>query len=437
MKRVDLVSLGIAVGGIAFLSTACERIPNAIEAPDARFEVSPSAGPMAVLGDEIFDDENLSLNRNQSCRSCHDAGWGFTGPDSDANELFGIYEGSVAGRFGDRRPPSSAYATLSPIFHFTLKRGGLYVGGNFWDGRATGERLGNPATEQAQGPFLNPLEQALPDMACVVYLVSVADYNDLYEEVWGGEIFGIDFPSEMDALCRDENSTITLTAEDREQVGAEYDNIARSIAAYEASHNAFTSRFDAARKGLYKLTSQEQLGFALFQGKGRCAKCHPSSGQQPVFTDFTYDNLGVPANPENPFYAANPGFVDRGLGGFLGMTSEDGKFKVPTLRNVDLRPSPTDVKSYMHNGVFKSLEQVISFYNTRDALPTCPTGTPRDDWGITCWPPAEVPQNVNRNELGNLGLTQEEEAAIIAFLKTLSDGYLEEAPSRHRRTGHR
>ena len=78
-----------------------------------------------------------------------------------------VYEGSIAGRFGNRKPPSAAYATQSPILN--VDRHSLWTGGNFWDGRATGEKLGNPAADQAQGPFLNPAEQALPDSACVVY----------------------------------------------------------------------------------------------------------------------------------------------------------------------------------------------------------------------------------------------------------------------------
>lgn len=214
----------------------------------------------------------------------------------------------------------------------------------------------------------------------------------------------------------------------------EYDNIAVSIAVYEESHNLFSSKFDAARRGLYKFTRQEQKGFALFQGKAQCARCHTSEGHNPAFTDHTFDNLGVPANPENPFYQTHPDFVDYGLGGFLATRpewsdmamSERGKMRVPTLRNVDLRPFPGAAKAYMHNGVFKSLEEVVHFYNTRDMLPVCgPTNT-RADWGVLCWAPPEVSANVNLSELGNLGLTADEEAAIIAFLKTLSDGYLPE-----------
>ena len=103
---------------------------------------------------------------------------------------------------------------------------------------------------------------------------------------------------------------------------------------------------------------------------------------------------------------------------------ERGKMRVPTLRNVDLRPHPGAVKAYLHNGVFKSLEEVVRFYNTRDVLPRCEPFNSRADWGEVCWPAPEVAENVNTRELGNLGLTREEEAALVAFLRTLSDGYL-------------
>jgi cytochrome c peroxidase len=107
--------------------------------------------PMEQLGKSIFFDTN------QSCAACHDPAAGWTGPDSDINATGAVYEGSIAGRFGNRKPPSSAYATVSPIFHFVIdQQEALFIGGNFWDGRATGEKLGNPAADQAQGPFLNP-----------------------------------------------------------------------------------------------------------------------------------------------------------------------------------------------------------------------------------------------------------------------------------------
>ena len=115
--------------------------------------------PVEALGKAIFFDENLSANANQACASCHGPEAGWTGPISDINAHGAVYEGSISGEFGNRKPPSAAYATLSPIFYMDKK--GLFVGGNFWNGRATGEKLGNPAADQAQFPFLNPVEQAL------------------------------------------------------------------------------------------------------------------------------------------------------------------------------------------------------------------------------------------------------------------------------------
>ena len=96
-----------------------------------------------------------------------------------------------------------------------------------------------------------------------------------------------------------------------------------------------------------------------------------------------------------------------------------GKHKVPTLRNVDLRPTGTFAKAYMHNGYFKTLSGLVHFYNTRDVLPACAGATERA--GIDCWPEPEIAANINRVELGRLRLEPEEEAAVVAFLRTLTD----------------
>jgi cytochrome c peroxidase len=435
--RAPVTALAILLVACSEAPTASDRAPLSAVRPSFAAESGlPFSDDLAELGDEIFDDRNLSIGKNQACNACHLSEWGFTGPDPAVNAHGAVYAGSIPGRFGDRKPPSSAYSTLSPVLRYVRHPDDLFVGGNFWDGRATGERLGNAAADQAQGPFLNPMEQALPDAACVVYRVSVAAYADEYVRLWGNNILTIDFPDDTDARCGVEGTTIALSPADRAKVTAEYANIAIAIAVYEESHNLFSSKFDAARRGSHNFTPEEQRGFALFQSKGKCSRCHVSGGQQPAFTDFTYDNLGVPANPENPFYVTHPGYIDLGLGGFLQTRpawaalapSETGKMRVPTLRNVDVRPYPGAVKAYMHNGVFKSLEEVVHFYNTRDALPQCAAGAVRATWGVTCWPAPEVAQNVNRAELGNLGLTAEEEAAIVAFLRTLSDGFT--APSR-------
>jgi cytochrome c peroxidase len=368
--------------------------------------------PMEQLGKKIFFDTNLSTPPGQSCATCHAPEAGFTGPDSQINAATAVYPGAVPVRFGNRKPPTAAYGGDSPVLYFDDVEG-LWIGGMFWDGRATGWTLGDPLAEQAQGPFLNPLEQNMPSAKQVVDMIARSDYADLFRTVW-------DDPNIDDPL-----------SSKKAYLAGTYERVARSIAAYERSAevNPFSSKYDyyLLDSEVTPLTDEEALGLELFEGKGKCSLCHLSEPGQnrepPLFTDFTYDNLGVPKNPANPFYSMPPFFnpdgaawVDAGLGGFLKAAGyppevyepEWGKVKVPTLRNVDLRPDPGFVKVYGHNGFFKSLEEIVHFYNTRD---------------VEAWPAPEVPVNVNADELGNLGLTAAEEAAIVAFMKTLSDGY--------------
>lgn len=386
---------------------------------------TPPPPQMVELGDMIFSDQNLSLRRNQSCASCHDARFGFTAPSSAINAHGAVMAGSVPTRFGNRRPPSAAYAAFSPVLFFD-DEDGAWVGGNFWDGRATGARLGNPAAEQALGPFLNPVEMALPDAACVVYRISQSRYAGLWRASWGNSISAINFPaaSRMAELCGREGTVVPLSPTDRQQLMKEYDRVGYSIAAFEASSRVspFNSKFDQVMRGAARFTQDEMAGLALYNGKANCAACHPIDGQRAMLTDFTFDNLGVPANPENPATIAG-GFRDFGLGGFLRDGDFYGAHKVPTLRNLDKRPSPVMVKSFMHNGVFKSIEQVVHFYNTRDVLPRCAAGIGPNDprFGTTCWPRPEVADNVNGDELGNLGLTPSEERMLVRFLRTLND----------------
>ncbi|BAY33367.1 cytochrome c551 peroxidase [Nostoc carneum NIES-2107] len=398
------------------------------------------------LGKSIFFDEQLSIKQPQACAVCHDPKVGWTGAQQDINKLGSVYEGSIKDRFGNRKPPSSAYATLSPGFHFSEENGQrVFIGGNFWDGRATGKKLGSPAADQAQGPFLNPLEQGLPDNACVVYKVCTSrSYPVAFTDVWGYDACQIDWPSNVRKVCKQEGVTVQLSAADRSKVNQAYDNIALSIAAFEGSaeSNAFTSKYDYYTARKVDLTSEEKRGLNLFRNKARCFQCHTldrgTKGEPAVFTDFTYDNIGVPRNPDNPWYnspfnSLGKEWVDLGLGGFLASRpdyqtfaeSNKGKQKVPTLRNVAKRPHPNFAKAYMHNGYFKTLKQVVHFYNTRDLKPTCADPFTRVEDAIAnkCWPAPEVTDNVNKTELGNLLLSHQEEEDLVAFLKTLDDGY--------------
>jgi cytochrome c peroxidase len=363
-----------------------------------------------MLGRMLFCDMRLSANGNQSCASCHAPQTGFTGPSSAINRAVGIYPGSVQGKIGDRKPPSAAYATPSPVLHYDADEE-LFIGGLFWDGRATGERLG-PAAEQALGPFTNKKEQALLDARAVVQKVCAAMYGEMFKVIAG------------ESAC--------LPGASDDVIDAAYDQIGLAIAAFENSPavNRYSSKYDRYLRGETTLTSLERKGLQLFKGKAQCALCHPADvdedGNPPLFTDNTFDNLGLPKNPAHPY---GQSFVDPGLGGFLDtvpayddqiVAANMGKQRVPTLRNVDKRPAADFVKAYGHNGVFKSLKTIIHFYNTRDVLPYCDQVSKVKE-GQTCWPRPEYTPNINKEELGNLGLTEHDEDALVAFLKTLSD----------------
>ena len=177
---------------------------------------------MVALGKALFFDDDLSANGTQSCAACHGSEVGFTGPDALVNAGEAVYPGAIANRFGNRKPPAAAYAGDSPVFYFD-ETTGVWFGGMFWDGRATGAHLVDPLAEQAQGPFLNPLEQAIANPQVLCVRVKQADYAGLFEEVWGA--------GSLDCA---------------KDVAGVYEKIGRSVAAYERSPevNPFSSKFD-------------------------------------------------------------------------------------------------------------------------------------------------------------------------------------------------
>ena len=343
-------------------------------------DVSTGLSRKEQLGKLLFFEKSLSTPVGQDCSNCHKPEFAFADPDTGLP----VSKGAVEGRYGNRNDMPAAYAAYIPPLHKDTVED-IWVGGLFWDGRA------NSLEEQAMGPPLNPLEMANLDTVSIRDKLRALDYAGMFEEIYG-----------PDAL--DDPSTA-------------FNNMADAIASYERSAelNRFDSKYDHYLRGEAELTEQEIRGMGLFvaEGKGNCAACHPSSpspdGTPPLFTDYTYDNLGVPRNPENPFYTLSPdlnpegfGYIDLGLALTVNDPAENGKFRVPTLRNVAL------TTPYMHNGVFKTLFQVVAFYNTRDVGP---------------WNPPEITENVNDEELGNLGLTNQEVEDIVAFLLTLTDGW--------------
>ncbi len=345
------------------------------------------------LGRKIYFDTSLSTPPGQSCASCHTPAAGFADPD---HSLSGS-RGAIKSRTGFRNAPTAAYAKFIPPLHYDADDE-TYVGGLFWDGRV------NSLAEQAQFPFLNPVEMHNPDQQAVVAKVRAAEYMPLFHKVFGA------------ASLNPNNHQLA------------YQQITKAIAAFEQTprFSPFTSKFDYYLKGTVKLTAKELRGLALYNDKANCFACHPSgaaAGQPgPMFTDFTYDNIGISKNWSSPYLKLPPSlnpdgqnFVDYGLANTVAKFDPDhaaeqaGRFKVPTLRNLAL------TAPYGHNGYFKTLKDIVHFYNTRDVP-------------AAGWPESEVPATVNHDELGDLGMTDAEENDLVAFLLTLTDGY----PAPHR-----
>ncbi len=356
------------------------------------------------LGRLLYSDISLSLGKNQSCETCHSLekikladgtklpSPGFVDPVNVTTRAI-TSAGSVSGKFGGLNAPSAGYAAFSPTRYYDDAEG-LWIGGQFWNGRA------KTLEDQAKGPFLNPAEMAMPSRWAVISEIKKnVDYVQMFNRVYGVNLN--DIPSNLLAESDDTAPDLVYVA---------YDRVASAIAAFERSStfNKFNSKFDAVQAGIATFTQQEEAGMVLFAGKAQCALCHvmePAVGPDgklypPVFTDFTYDNIGV---PRTTAIHGNPQ-PDIGLGATTGDAGDNGKHKVMSLRNIEM------TAPYGHNGYFLSLEHIVHFYNTRDV--------PEEGWAVP-----EVGENVNHSELGDLQLTREEEGAVVAFLKTLTDGY--------------
>lgn len=360
------------------------------------------------LGDSLFHDVNLSLNRSQSCATCHDPDHAFIDDRTGADgKRLATSLGDDNVSLGDRNTPTAAYASFSPDFHqgsrsrFNSKESDYvgYLGGQFFDGRAI------DLSAQAEGPFLNPIEMGMPDKASVVErLQENADYVSAFKSLYGIDVF-----SDVDTA---------------------YSTMTNAIASFEETDefSPFDSKYDRSLTGdyVYNPLSKATTGKSLFfsQQFTSCATCHqlhPVGNKSETFTGYEYHNIGIPKNEEARLAnGSEPDAIDNGLANNELLTSdptvEKGKHKVPTLRNIAV------TGPYMHNGVFRDLRTVLEFYDhfldDSEHVINPETGLP--------WAEAEVPDNISLAELkSSPKLTDEDIDALICFLRTLTDARYE------------
>lgn len=345
----------------------------------------------AQLGQMLFFDPNLSQNRTQACATCHSPARAFTdGRETIAQGIASL--GDNGHSFGNRNAPTAAYAATSPPFHYdeALKE---YVGGQFWDGRAA------TLADQAGGPPLNPAEMGMPDeMTVIERLKANPIYHETMMQLYGKDIFSK--PKQA------------------------YTAMTKAIESFEKTpqFSTYDSKYDRFLRGEYELTALEDLGRTLFfsEKNVNCSVCHKlkqEDAENEPFTNHQYRNIGVPANP-NIIAAAKLGddYIDHGLlaNPEVKDSQYDGKFKVPTLRNVAV------TGPYMHNGAFKDLRTVVEFYDKYNN----PERNINPETGKE-WAAPEVPETVDLAELRATKLSERKIDALIAFMKILTDARYE------------
>ena len=358
----------------------------------------------AELGEKLFFDTNLSANKTQSCATCHDPERAFTDSRLDAHgEISAVSLGDDGFSLGDRNAPTAAYARFAPDFvaSSTRQRPGRTgthaaytgaLGGQFLDGRQV------DLAGQAGGPPLNPIEMGLADRAAVVArLQEDEEYLAVFPRLFGEAVF--------------------------DDVDTAYEAMQQSIAAFEetAQFAPFDSKYDRSLTGEYQLSFMESTGKSLFfAGNMNCGICHqlhqvgdPVNKFQETFSSYEYHNIGV---PENTAVRMLNGVTETDLGllnnSQITDPAQEGKFKVPTLRNVAV------TGPYMHNGVFRDLRTVIEFYDHFVAASTRIENPETND----VWAPPEVPGTVATNELeDSTALNDFQVDSLVCFLRTLTD----------------
>jgi cytochrome c peroxidase len=339
------------------------------------------------LGEMLFFDLNLSKNKTQNCATCHNPEQGFI-DDRDNGIGSMVSLGDDLQSRGARNAPTAAYAMMSPPFHFDKKKK-VYKGGQFLDGRE------KTLAGQAGGPPLNPIEMGMNDKKMVIdRLKENTKYVTLFKKYFGDKVF--------------------------KNADKGYSAMSLAIEAFEKSKTfaPFDSKYDRYLRDEYDLSVLEDLGRTLFFSNDNlsCVKCHSLKGEDKegeTFSNYEYHNIGVPSNQVLIKKGIVPAdFIDHGLLDNPNITDKkhDGKFKVPTLRNIAV------TAPYMHNGVFKTLRGVMEFYdkyNNKERVNNPETGKP--------WAKPEVNATINLDLLKAKKLTKRKIDALIAFMKLLTD----------------
>jgi cytochrome c peroxidase len=351
------------------------------------------------LGRRLFFDPGLSEPVGTSCASCHEPALGYAGVNGSTT---GVARGSRTGRFAARTTPSVLYLRFVRRFHVRWDEDAPLpdaVGGFFWDGRS------DSIAELVRQPLLNPDEMGNESARQIAEKLAARPYASQFSAAFG-------------PILTDPDATLR-------RVGS-------AIEAFLLSDEMapFSSRYDDYVQGHGTLSALEQRGLSLFKdrAKGSCATCHRlndelSDPARSVFSDFGYETVAVPRNPALAANATSDHFD-------LGLCRADharpfnreerwcGAFRTPSLRNVALRPS------FMHNGAFTKLRDVVAFYATRGTEPErwYKSGTAYEDL------PPEYRGLVNvdippydRGRGKPPRLDDSEIDAIVAFLGTLSD----------------
>jgi cytochrome c peroxidase len=401
-RRCALVGLSLAV------ALGCGRASRRATdvSPDARTAIT--AGPDAVsatsalvdVGRRIFFDPALSEPPGTSCATCHDPARGFAGGNVAPS---GVSRGSRAGHVARRTTPSVLYLRFVRRFHYHWEEDAPLpdaFGGFFWDGRV------DSLVDLAEQPLRNPDEMNGGDRATIAGKLLVAPYADDLRRALGRG--ALDTPD------------VALTA------------LGRALEAFLLAPDMapFSSRYDDFVRGGAPLSPRAQRGMALFRDpeKGNCASCHrlnPTARDpaRSLFTDYGYEAL---APPRNRALAAARG----SNGPDLGLCERDdprthtndarlcASFRTPSLRNVSVRTS------FMHNGVFTNVRDVVAFYATRSTNPKrwYRTGVVLEDV------PVRYAANVNQRRVpydrprgARPRLDDEEIDDIVAFLGSLTD----------------